>query len=375
MRDLLNKLLLIILRLLPIKHNKILFIGYYGSQYGCNPKYLSEYFSKADNSLKIIWTFIEPSKYTLNNIIKVKYYSIRYFYELSTSKVIITNYRLPQYFKKRSNQTYIQTWHSSLRLKMIENDAVETIPTSYIKMAKHDSRQIDILLSGCEFSTQIFKRAFWYDGEILECGTPRCDILFNQDKALISKLKTNLGIPTDVKLLLYAPTFRKDNSLDAYDIDFNHLKTTLEKNANWKILIRLHPHLLNLSKELVEKYDDVIDVTNYDDIQELLLISDLLITDYSSLMFDYLITEKPCFIYASDLNNYLKKDRNIYFDITKLPFPLCQSNNELCQTINEFNNSKYTTAIRHFNQQIGSFEDGNACKRVYEKVIQIINQQ
>lgn len=193
---------------------------------------------------------------------------------------------------------------------------------------------------------------------------PRCDILFNQDKALIYKLKTNLGIPTDVKLLLYAPTFRKDYSLDAYDIDFNRLKTTLEKNANWKILIKLHPHLLNLSKELVEKYDDVIDVTNYDDIQELLLISDLLITDYSSLMFDYLITERPCFIYASDLNDYLKTDRNIYFDITKLPFPLCQSNNELCQTINEFNNSEYTTAIRHFNQQIGSFEDGNACKRV-----------
>lgn len=103
-------------------------------------------------------------------MIKVKYFSIRYFYELSTSKVIITNYRLPQYFKNAQIK-HIQTWHSSLRLKMIENDAVETIPTSYIKMAKHDSRQIDILLSGCEFSTQIFKRAFWYDGEILECGT------------------------------------------------------------------------------------------------------------------------------------------------------------------------------------------------------------
>lgn len=375
MRNLLNKILLTIFRLLPIKQNKILFIGYYGSQYGCNPKYLSEYFSKTDNRLKIIWAFIDPLKYNLENILKVKYYSIRYFYELSTSKVIITNYRLPQYFKKRSNQTYIQTWHSSLRLKMIEDDAVETIPTSYIQMAKHDSQQIDILLSGCEFSTQIFKRAFWYNGEILECGTPRCDILFNQDKTLISKLKTNLGIPTDVKLLLYAPTFRKDNSLDAYDINFEQLKTTLEKQGNWKILIRLHPHLQNLSQELVHKYSGIIDVTKYDDIQELLLISDFLITDYSSLMFDYLITEKPCIIYASDLNDYLKKDRNIYFDITKLPFHLCQNNDELCQTIDKFNTSEYANAIKHFNSQIGTFEDGNACKRVYEKVIQIINQQ
>ena len=374
MREFLNKIFLIIFRLLPIRKNKILFIGYYGAQYGCNPKYLSEYFTKENRNLKIVWTFISPSKYTLNNIAKVKYYSIRYFYELYTSKVIITNYRLPLYFKKRANQTYIQTWHSSLRLKMIENDAIETIPQTYLEMAKHDSSQIDILLSGCEFSTQIFKRAFWYNGDIFESGTPRCDMLFKQDDVLINQLKNRLGISSTTKLLLYAPTFRKNNSLEAYDIDFDRLKTTLEKNENWKILIRLHPHLQNLSKELVEKYDDVIDVTNYDDIQELLLISDLLITDYSSLMFDFAITEKPCIIYASDLNDYLANDRNLYFDITKLPFPLCQTNEELNKTISEFNYKKYTEAMKSFNSEIGSFEDGQACKRVYNKVMQIINQ-
>ena len=374
MREFLNKIFLIIFRLLPIRKNKILFIGYYGAQYGCSPKYLSEYFTKENGNLKIVWAFINPSKYALNNISKVKYYSIRYFYELSTSKVIITNYRLPLYFKKSANQTYIQTWHSSLRLKMIENDAIETIPQTYLEMAKHDSSQIDILLSGCEFSTQIFKRAFWYDGEIFESGTPRCDMLFKRDNVLINNLKNRLGISSTTKLLLYAPTFRKNNSLEAYDIDFNRLKTTLEKNENWKILIRLHPHLQNLSKELVEKYDDVIDVTNYDDIQELLLISDLLITDYSSLMFDFAITEKPCIIYASDLNDYLANDRNLYFDITKLPFPLCQTNEELNRTISEFNYKKYTEAMKSFNSEIGSFEDGSACERVYDRVMQIINQ-
>lgn len=374
MREFLIKILLIIFRLLPIKKNKVLFIGYYGAQYGCNPKYLSEYFTKENGNLKIVWAFSNPSKYSLNNIVKVKYYSIRYFYELSTSKVIITNYRLPLYFKKRANQTYIQTWHSSLRLKMIENDAIETIPSTYIEMAKNDSRQIDILLSGCEFSTQIFRRAFWYDGEILECGTPRCDMLFKRDNTLINNLKRNLPLSSKTKILLYAPTFRKNNSLDAYDIDFDRLKTTLDKDGEWKILIRLHPHLQNLSKKLVEKYDNVIDVTNYDDIQELLLISDILVTDYSSLMFDFIITEKPCIIYASDLAEYLKKDRNLYFDITNLPFPLCQTNNELNQAISEFNYKKHTEAIKSFNRHVGSFEDGQACKKVYDRVMQIINQ-
>ena len=374
MREFLNKILLIIFRLLPIKKNKVLFIGYYGAQYGCNPKYLSEYFTKENGNLKIVWAFSNPSKYALNNIVKVKYYSIRYFYELSTSKVIITNYRLPLYFKKRANQTYIQTWHSSLRLKMIENDAIETIPSTYIEMAKNDSRQIDILLSGCEFSTQIFRRAFWYNGEILECGTPRCDMLFKRDNTLINNLKRNLSLSSKTKILLYAPTFRKNNSLDAYDIDFDRLKTTLDKDGEWKILIRLHPHLQNLSKKLVEKYDNVIDVTNYDDIQELLLISDILVTDYSSLMFDFIITEKPCIIYASDLAEYLKKDRNLYFDITNLPFPLCQTNYELNQAISELNYKKHTEAIKSFNRHVGSFEDGQACKKVYDRVMQIINQ-
>ena len=106
----------------------------------------------------------------------------------------------------------------------------------------------------------------------------------------------------------------------------------------------------------------------------MLLISDLLISDYSSLMFDFAITKKPCVLYTSDLEEYLKKDRNLYFNIYELPFPICQDNNELVETIKSFDIEKYIIALNKFNLKIGSFEDGNASKRVDEKVIKIINQ-
>ena len=227
MKNLITKLIYFVFRLLPIKRTNILFIGYYGSQYGCSPKYLSQYFSKNDKNLNITWAFTQPKKYNIENITLIKYFSIRYFYKLATSKVIITNYRLPEYFKKRNKQFYIQTWHSSLRLKMIENDAVNTLPESYVKMAKYDSSQIDLLLSGCKFSSEIFKRAFWYNGEIFECGTPRCDILFQQNESIIKSIKDRIGIKSDDKILLYAPTFRKGNNLSAYDIDFKRVLNEL----------------------------------------------------------------------------------------------------------------------------------------------------
>lgn len=374
MKNLITKLIYFVFRLLPIKRTNILFIGYYGSQYGCSPKYLSQYFSKNDKNLNITWAFTQPKKYNIENITLIKYFSIRYFYKLATSKVIITNYRLPEYFKKRNKQFYIQTWHSSLRLKMIENDAVNTLPESYVKMAKYDSSQIDLLLSGCKFSSEIFKRAFWYNGEIFECGTPRCDILFQQNESIIKSIKDRIGIKSDDKILLYAPTFRKGNNLSAYDIDFKRVLNELNQQGNWKVLIRFHPHLQEYSADLVKNNDSIIDVTKHDDIQELLLISDLLISDYSSLVFDFAITKKPCILYASDLDEYLKKDRNLYFNMNDLPFPICRNNNDLIETIKSYDFEKYINALNIFDLKIGSFEDGNASKRVYDKVIQIINK-
>ena len=363
-----------IFNLFPIKNNKVFLLSYYGAQYGCSPKYISEYLvnNYPKGRFDIVWAFNDiESKQSIKGIRTVKTMSLKYFYELCTSKVIITNFRTTDLFIKRKNQYYIQTWHSSLRLKQIEKDVESTLEPHYIDMAKEDSKKCDLLLSGCRFSTEIFKRAFWYDGEIFEYGTPRNDIFFG--KSLIQEeIKNKLGIDKDTKIILYAPTFRKNEGLEVYNVDYKNVIDGAKErfSGDWIVLVKLHPHLISESSKLIVG-ENVIDVTKYDDIQELLSISDILISDYSSLMFDFALTNKPCFLYIPDLDRYIINDRGLYFDVKELPFIIAKNNDELYEGIANFDSEIYRRRISNFSKEIGSFEDGNACRRLADKLEEV----
>ncbi|MEH7444041.1 CDP-glycerol glycerophosphotransferase family protein [Bacillus sp. JJ1122] len=360
---------------LPIKKNKIFLFSYYGSQYGCNPKYITEYILKTypDDYFDLVWAFNNPdSKVDIKGIRKVRTMSLRYFYELCTSKVLITNFRTTDLFIKRKEQYYIQTWHSSLRLKQIEKDAEENLPPNYVAMAKKDSKKCDLLLSGCDYSTEIFKRAFWYEGEIFKHGTPRNDLLAHSTNNLRSHTLTKLNIPDSYKIALYAPTFRKENNLDVYNLEFSKVKELLAKRfgGEWIVLVKLHPHLLSVSHQITEN-NQVIDVTQYDDIQELLCITDFLISDYSSLIFDYSVTRKPCFLYVPDLEDYIQKDRGLYFDMKDLPFVRALSNEGLLREIESYDESDYKEGLERFLTKIGTYEDGYAAKNLTSRLEEI----
>lgn len=321
------------------------------------------------------WGFTEPEKYNISGIKKTRYLSLRFFYKLYTSQVFITNYRMTELYRKRKGQLYIQTWHSSLRLKMIEGDTEETLPAHYIEMAKKDSAQIDALLSGCQYSSDIFRRAFWYSGPIIPTGTPREDLLFSNDINKRKEILKNLGVSDNTHILLYAPTFRKDNSIKCYDIDFKRVITSLSDKlgGEWQVLLRLHPHLKYYSKQIVESFPQIKDVTSYDDIQELLFISDCVISDYSSLIFDYALTGRPCFLYASDLKHYISTDRALYFDVRELPFPISRNNEELNEQISAFEEVVYKQYLHQFLLKIGSYETGHACQNVINYILENIS--
>lgn len=377
MKNLIREIVYSLLRLLPVKNNRVLLFSYYGGNYGGSPKYLSEYFKENAGELEQVWAFTNPDKHSnLQSVRTVRYGSLWYYYYLSTSGVVITNYRMTQEFKKRKGQRYIQTWHSSLRLKMIEKDAEDTLPANYVEMAKKDSTQIDVLLVGNRKSEEIFKRAFWYSGEYLRCGTPQCDLFFHP-VACEEKVRNHFKLDRDKKILLYAPTFRKNHDLDAYNIDFQRLICGLEKRfgGKWVVLLRLHPHLIHKVSEMKLAHG-IIDATSYDDTQELLATADVVITDYSALMFDYLITKKPCFIYASDYENYVAQDRQLYFSIAELPFLVAQNNDELSEIIAEYDEQKYADKCAVFlEQKIGSWETGRSCQQVLEYIRGEINEK
>lgn len=358
-----------------MKRNKLFFYSYYGSQYGGNPKYITRYILDhySEETFDIVWAFnkIQTKQY-LKGIKKVKRMSLKYFYHLCTAKVVVTNFRTMEWFVKRSEQYYIQTWHSSLRLKQIEKDAVASLPEHYINMAKKDSKKCDLLLSGCRYSTDIFKRVFWYDGEIFEHGTPRNDVFFQKHVQLKKDILNSLHKPGDSKVILYAPTFRKDNKLTVYNLDYQRIteKMTEKFGGKWLFLVKLHPHLISVADSMVEQ-DNVLNVTGYDDIQELLSISDILISDYSSLMFDFSLTRRPCFLYVPDIQEYIQNERKLYFDLDDLPFISTESNEDLLNKIETFDSERYKRNLLSFLEDTGSFEDGQASKHLMDRIEQV----
>lgn len=359
-------------RILPVQKNKIICWSDNLKSYGCSPKYIAEYLAKHRNGkYDIVWVFNEEAKIPDNipdGIRIVRYFSIDYLRELHTAHIIICNCRMAPalMFKKRKGQKYIQTWHSSLRLKTIEGDT--KLPDSYVEIAKQDSKNIDLLISGCEFSTDIFRRAFWYDGEIFGSGTPRCDIFFENSTAR-SKMCEDLGIKETNKVLLYAPTFRKDYKANDLGLDYGMLKSALEKRFSdeWTIIYRYHPNVTD-NTDVSQLPDWLKNGTRYSDMQILLAGCDALITDYSSCMFDAAVAGKPCFLYTPDLEDYLANERGLYFDIRSLPFDVALSNDELCNAINHFDDEKYSNDIKKFLSKVGSFEDGHAAERIAERI-------
>lgn len=355
----------------PLRRKTILFLSYYGAQYGCNPKYLSEYLVKEHPKWNVCWGFTDTQAHSSVPVRKVQFPSVRFFYELATCQVFVANYRMPEYYKRRKGQLYVQTWHSSLRLKAIEADAQSSLSEHYIQMAKHDSKQISFLLSGCEKSTEIFRRAFWYDGKILPSGTPRMDIFFSENVEAKRRIKQTLGINDHSRVVLYAPTFRENKKQNVFNIDLTELVDGFQRKwgGEWTVLIRLHPHLRNNVGTWAKSSVSVRDVTAYDDIQELLYVSDVVISDYSSLVFDFAQTRRPCFLFTPDLKEYLVKERNLYFNLEDLPFPIIRNNEDLVSIINGFNERDYCLQINSFLKKVGSYETGHACENVYQAIL------
>lgn len=349
-------------RCLPIQSNKVIAWADNFKSFGCSPKYIALYLAEHfPGKYDIVWVLERdrPVPEGLPEGIRVvRYFSMEYLKEIATAKVIVCNHRTGSYhyFRKRPGQYYIQTWHSSLRLKKIEGDA-PALGRDYAVHARADSEKIDLLLSGCRFSSGIFRRAFWYDGEILERGTPRCDGFFGDAGAVREKVCRYFGIPAGKKLALYAPTFRKDKKASLYGMDLAALGQAL--GPEWVVGCRLHP---NLNVDVPDR--DCIPMSRYPDMQELLLAADLLVTDYSSSMFDMAVAGKPCVLYVPDLEEYMEAERGLYFDIQALPFPKAADMAQLCRAVQALETLDYGPFLR----EIGSFEDGNAARAVVQRI-------
>ena len=250
----------------------------------------------------------------------------------------------------------------------------------FLATLRADSALMDYILVGSDFDERTCRSGFDFSGEVIHVGSPRSDILFHVNECLGEVVKVYPSI-IGKKLLLYAPTFRR-NKIGTEEmevtfqneLDFDFVKKFLEKRfgGEWLILLRLHPSVAEMSKAISHP-DFVVDVSDYYDSEELVAVSDAMITDYSSIMFEPAFVHKPVFLLATDRERYLKEERGFLVDYDTLPFPQASSNEELARNIESFDEEKYVRDVDAFLDKYGVHEDGHAGERAARFILDLID--
>ena len=369
---LLRRSISVISLFLNVKNNRILFTSFNGKQYSCNPKYILEYLIR--NSTKN-YEFILVLNNKINDLpscIKtVKYMSWKNIYYYFTSKIIITNMGFKSIFKKPKGQYRIETWHGGGAYKRTDLD----ICSDMFKRFRYKlvGEELNYYIASCAAFAKLMAKAQCIPSErFLKIGMPRNDIFFIKSKRAINnkKVRDKYCLKENWKIILYAPTWRDDGRASKIK-DICEVVSYLNKVKPEKhiLLCRAH-HSGNLTNNF--NVEEFINVTNYPDMQELLCAADILITDYSSCMWDFSLMYKPCFIYATDIDQY-KQERDFYTPMSEWPFPIATNTDELINNILNFNQKEYVQKVKQHHKDLGSFEDGHACERVCKLIEDIID--
>lgn len=355
----------------PIKKSRVLFYSFNGKQYSCNPKQISDYLLEHKSDLEIIWAFKNTEEFAnkIDNRIRiVKFRSLWYYYYAKTSVVIVQNVQGYGELSRRKNQYMIQTWHASNGYKK-QSDF--TGIRKKIENLYH--KDYSYVLSGSDSMTlRRVRGTMNFSGDVLP-GTPRMDLIINQDKPeLKDKVCNYFDINSETKLLLYAPTWRKDRKDNDYGLDYLKVYETVKRRfgGEWVILVRMHTNVYSAPNL---NYPFVINATNYLDMQDLLFSVDILISDYSSCIWDFSFTYRPCFLYCQDIQRY-GKDRDFDIPITKWHFPISTNMDELTDNIMSYSIDCFKKEMDLHHKEMGNLEDGHATERVCNLIVKLCEE-
>ena len=355
-----------------IEQKKIVFENFNGKGYAGYPRIIAEELIKQNVDADYVWISHNKPDNLPHNFRWVKYGTKASFFEYSSAHIWIDNVKNNIKPKKKNGQFYIQTWHSlGPGLKAAEKDAIDKLSKEYICLSIKDSKIIDLMISSCEWQTQNYRKSYWYDGEIMPIElnvNPTDSVRIETKKKVLQYLK----LENDINLLLYAPTFRKDNNISCYSLDYKMIKNALEIRfgGKWKVLVRFHPNISDVSFHEYGK--DVINVSDYDNIFDLLISSDFYITDYSSPIFDCYRYGIKSAIFASDYDDYCKNDRALYFDLKKLPSTFSNNNNQLYENIINFDEKLYYTEANNLVSKLGYYFEDRELKPIIDLINSII---
>ena len=366
----------------------VVFGCFNGRSYCDSPKAIYKYMLN-DNRFQdyhFIWVFRDPDKHKYleenKNTTVVNERGIPYYKALAKSKYWIFNYKVREFIHPRKDQVFVQCWHGTplkrlgCDLKHFTN-ALNTVK-GMRKRYHREVKKFSYFLSPSEFATEKFV-SIWdmknagKENCVLELGYPRNDFLYNYSNEDVKRVKETLGIgEIDKKILLYAPTYRDNQHTSGVgytyktEVDFDKLQEALGEDY----IILFRGHWLVANNFDFEKYKGfVYNVSDYDDIDELYIIADMLITDYSSVFFDYANLKRPILFYMYDLEAYRDDIRGFYLDVSELPGPIIRTEDELVEHIKQSTSTDfYDSKYRKFNQKFNYLDDGKAAERVVNNV-------
>ena len=379
-KKILMRTLMLPLRMLPLRRNRVVLLNALARNYGDNPKSVAEYLiDQYPGKLQIIIPVKDPAAYghlAEKGLTVVKYNSVKYFYYALTCQVFLTNSGGFSYLPMRKKQYIINTWHGGGAYKKCGLDMYEDTKL-FRKDLKLTADKTDVFLSTCQKFTEVISSSLLTPKEIFwEIGMPRNDKMLHPDPAVRQSVRDALGLKDDEKLILFAPTYRKpdDNYFKesiaiSYGVDCQRVCKAMQQRfgGTWRFAYRLHPCVTNRDGL---PGGDVLDLSDYPDMQELLQAADAMINDFSSSMWDFMLTGRPSFLFAVDLEHYVKTTQ-VYTPVSQWPFPSSTNNDDLEKTILEFDEAAYAAACRRHYEDLGGCETGNATKligdRIYEK--------
>lgn len=368
-----GKELIAVYKKLPLQQNKIILSSYDGMGYRCNSKYIAERLLRSKAPVELAWLVSDNHIDDLpEKITKVVIGSPEFYKEILTAKVYITNTVHLLYEHKREGQYFINTWHGYGPFKLAEGD-VNKDAASRERYTKSNGAS-DLFLTASSFYGQVYRRSFYYQGEVMECGAPRNDIFFHAGD-FGRKIRELYQIPQEKGIVLYAPTYRDmaGDDFERYNPDWECILASFRERfgKEYVVIYKLHHYMQKLVSEK-GGYKGAIEATFYPDIQELLAAADIVITDYSSLMWDFSLQRRPVFLYQNDEEEYTN-DRGFYAPVSEWPYPKAHSQEELVEQILCFDEEKYIAELNAFLKKYGSCDDGHASERVAERILEVID--
>ncbi len=311
-----------------VQPKKVFFSSFKGKHYSDSPRFISEALHELRPDVQIVWQLANGQD-APSYVRTVRPHTLAALREIATAGCIVDNFNRPIYMLKFSDQRYVQTWHGDRGFKKVLCDLPN--PIDY-----PDGRQMDLAVAGSDFAVGVYRSAFRYEGEALVCGMPRNDILVNAAAKDILDARARIHLRSETNVLTYAPTFRDATAGRVQPAGFDLEKALAAlrdaTGQDWIALTRAH----DMNRAFSEQGQDIIDVTDYPEMSDILLATNLLITDYSSSAGDFALLHRPVILYQPDLADFMQDEREMYFDIRRSPYLRAESQDALMEMLSRY---------------------------------------